>query len=189
MGKSHRDHLLNDAPSEAVAAVNAMLVATVAAHDPEYSRALAHVPEDDEPVTCVYSIYEIEWMLDLEEVDFAYEDAKREHLSECPLCGGDEEGACDFFDYYESGPGGRAYADAPWVWDDDTQEWDAPGAEIMLIENESTVQLVKSPETWRRGWCSPCYPGQCDSDTEGDVLCYKLPSEYLRGDWIPTWRV
>jgi len=185
MPKSHRDHLLYDAPDN-VAAVNAMLIGTATVHDPEYAAALENEPSDEEPVTCVYSVHDVAWeWLDLEEIDFAYEDAKQEHLAECVECREESDCVCakweEINDHFECGPGGRAYADAPWVLGDDGK-WDAPGCTIMLIENETTVQLVKSPETWRRGWCSPCYPGQCDADAEGDVLCFRLPNEYLRGD-------
>lgn len=184
--KSHADALLN-ASSPIVASVNAGLLATVAQYDPEYAAALRCVPSDDEPVTGVYSIHDVDWdcVTSLEELDVGYEDAKREHEAECPICRGEVEGDCDFFiDYMNDGGGGRAYADTNWVFDEETQEWDAPDATLLILENESTVQVVKSPHTERSGWCSPSYPGQADPDSVGDILHYALPPDCLRGVWI-----
>lgn len=182
-GQSHAEALLA-ADSPIVASVNAGLITNAERFDPEYAAALRRVPSDDEPVTGVYSTGDVDLdaVLCLEELDYAYEDAVREHEAECAICRGEVEGDCDFFDFWDSQPGGRAWADAPWVFDEETQQWDAPDATLMILENEDTVQVVKSPVTARRGWCSPCYPGQCCMDTPGDILCYALPDDYLRGD-------
>ena len=182
-GQSHAEALLSD-PSPIMASVNAGLIANAARYDPEYAEALRRVPSDDEPVTGVYSIHDVDWdaVLSLEELDVGYEDAVREHETECPICRGEVEGDCDFFIDFTSDGGGRAYADANWIFDEDTQKWDAPTATLLILENEDTVQVVKSPVTARRGWCSPCFLGQCCMDTPGDILCYALPDDYLRGD-------
>ena len=179
--QSHADALLSD-PSPIVASVNAGLIANAAQYDPEYAAALRRVPSDDEPVTGVYSVHDVDWdcVLSLEELDVGYEEAKREHEAECPICRGEVEGDCDFFiDYMNDGGGGRAYADKPWSLGEDGL-WDAPGAELIILENESTVQCVKSPVTKRGGWASPCFAGQVDADAAGDILYYALPDDCLR---------
>jgi len=49
-----------------------------------------------------------------------------------------------------------------------------------LINNDSnTVQIVWSKYTKNCLWCSPCYPGQGDLDSDGDVLTYAVPQEFL----------
>ena len=186
LGQRHVDAMLSPTNSAPVLHANSLLVASSLRCDPEYAAALRIVADEEHPVTGVYSVSDIAWECvdGLEELDAGYEDAKREHLEECAICREEEEGYCDWDDYCESGPGGRAYADTPWVWDDEAQEWDAPGATLMFFEGESEVQVVKSPVTMKRGWASPCFPGQTCSDTPGDVPCFAMPDDLLRGD---TW--
>lgn len=105
----------------------------------------------------------------LEEFDCAWQ----EHLEQCEK---DEHDYCDVEQTV------CYYSDAPFVWTD--YGWDNPGATFTLKVNwdRMTYQCILSPVTGLRGRCSLCYPGQADVDADGDIECYLVPDEYLRGE-------
>ena|SRR3990172_11988751 len=149
------------------------------------------------PITCVYSLNKldfdaIEALKSLDERFDTWKDSvdyrvAENHSKYCDLiCYGetDEDGcftqdtlAAQCCSCYENGNPRRWYTDGKWAKNDGLL--DVMDATIILIVNEETVQLLKSPETWERGLASLCYPGQCCAETEGDVLCYKLPKNFL----------
>lgn len=88
-----------------------------------------------------------------------------------------DEEACD-----EEGSSEGAYADAKWE-PDGRKGWHAPGATWVVVVGEAYVQVVKSNVVELHRWCSPCYPGQADLESEGgDVLCFAIPEDLLIGD-------
>lgn len=152
----------------------------------------------DFPLTCVYRIHDVDldsleylhmWDEDWNEwlTSPEYKIAKN-HLYLCDLCKFCETNSDGIFSAetlgtqtcscWENSSPRIWYTDGKWVQSPDGL-WDAKEASILLVVNESTIQLLKSPETWKRGFASPCYPGQCCSDTDGSVVCYKLPQEFL----------
>lgn len=75
------------------------------------------------------------------------------------------------------------YSDRQFFSTDLSVAWlDAHADQFLLKVNwdRGTYQVLKSPVTELHGWCSPCYPGQADVDSDGDVECYVLPEEYRR---------
>lgn len=96
---------------------------------------------------------------------------------------------CGFRDSFPWEPSEKYYSDKPIINTD--EGLDSPDATIVFCHNLecNTLQLLKSPLTGKRGLCSPCYPGQAESDTEGDTLCYRFPNFMLSKDkWVGTDR-
>lgn len=143
------------------------------------------MPEVPEARTCVYSLHEVDLdsLYSYKELSFE----RMEHEPTCALCkaeGFPAEDCEEAQDMCYFSEGGGWYSDVEPVWDEENKYWDHPGATILLRVNSShpTVQLVRSPRTWERGLCSPCYPDQCDSSCPGELTCYRLPEDLERGE-------
>lgn len=55
-------------------------------------------------------------------------------------------------------------------------------AGYSAIVNESTTQVLRSNTTVRAAGCSPCYPGQADIGSTGDMMAYTLPADCFDGE-------
>lgn len=50
---------------------------------------------------------------------------------------------------------------------------------ILELMRDGDIFVIKSPYVTRRGFCSPCAPGACHLESEGDVLCYCLGEDWF----------
>lgn len=78
----------------------------------------------------------------------------------------------------ESGP----HLIGDWKKDEETGEWEPDrdredGHGYSAIVREDVTQVIWSRTTKRAHYCSPCYPGQVDIDTDGEYLGYTLPED------------
>lgn len=115
--------------------------------------------------------------------EFAEEDGYSDFLEASEAA--DHAADCEWHDDHESCCCGCADCWEPTeVWSTNglwsrtlTGQLEATGTLVFVYDNnDNIVQVVRSPLTWNRGECSPCYPGQADADTPGAVRCYRLPN-------------
>lgn len=78
----------------------------------------------------------------------------------------DGEEIADSFDveYNNDGP-------SPYLYESDGY--------ILELGRDGDIFVLKSPYVTKRGFCSPCAPGACHLETDGDVLCYCLDPEWF----------
>ena len=63
-----------------------------------------------------------------------------------------------------------------WLKDDEGKYYPNPEGEYAIIVGEIYMQVVFSKYIKHNvGLCSPCYPGQADPDSKGQMSCYDLP--------------
>lgn len=148
--------------------------------------------EIKEPLVSVGSANNLDWDIiftSLDEYDIDYMFAELEHKQECDKCQQGED--CEELEDLENGiwdssDSTMIYTDGEVkiVEEDGHFNWDVINAEVIIKYNcgYNTFQVLKSPNTTKHGYSSMCYPGQCDLDAEGDVLCYDLPDEYKHVD-------
>lgn len=55
-------------------------------------------------------------------------------------------------------------------------------AEISAILRGSTIQIVRSDYVAKGTPCSPCFPGQCTIDPQGECLCYAPAPDFYDED-------
>jgi len=153
------------------------------------------------PVTGVVSLNSTEWVY--EECDYrevanlSYDEGLKYHIADrtaewvtesddtsaVPPDDLLEEWQDQYGEFYESQ--GDTILIGDWLKDNDGL-WGADhngssGYSAIVDYDTNNVQVVWSTVVTRAALCSPCYPGQCDLDTEGDYLAYDLPLE-LYGD-------
>lgn len=61
---------------------------------------------------------------------------------------------------------------------DDQGNFDDSKATVIIILNEDTYQVIKSPCIGKHAPSSLCYPGQCNLDEDGEFFAYELPEDY-----------
>lgn len=66
-----------------------------------------------------------------------------------------------------------------WKKDEDGEYIPDESGEYAAIVGEIYTQCVWSKTVTRGALCSPCFPGQVDSDSDGDFLAYALPADLL----------
>jgi hypothetical protein len=71
--------------------------------------------------------------------------------------------------------------DGAWLWFPNQKIGFIPDteAEYSAIVGEIYTQVVRSKWGINCNLCSPCYPGQGDADTPGNVLSYSLPPDVV----------
>lgn len=69
-------------------------------------------------------------------------------------------------DFMESGP-----------WDYEDEEYK------LHLDEHNDLWVLKSPYVTNRGFCSPCAPGACHLESDGDALCYCLGSDWFDDDF------
>lgn len=146
--------------------------------------------EEEEPLTGVGSGHDLDYdsLYSLDEHDVEYEITVKEHEENCKKCQNDEYckelEEINEFEWYDTT---KIFTDGDFILEkiEDDWQWDVKYDTITIKLNidQNTFQVLKSPVTTRKGYASMCYPGQCDLDTEGDVLCYDLPEDSKREDW------
>lgn len=113
-----------------------------------------------------------------------YDDAIEEHEKECEVCQKDEycKKREKISEYIENDY--EIYTDGDFVKGDDGQyDIKNDNFTIQINYGRYTFQILKSPLIVKRGFCSLCYPNQCDLDNlDGDNDCYGLPDDYRRLD-------
>ena len=147
------------------------------------------------PTTGVVSNHSIEFlsevMFESGSIDLNWE----EHIKECQgLCSHcrceHESGKCDCSTLeHEYDPTGEHDNCGPretgtvliggWKKDSDGKLEANRESEYSAIVGETETQVVWSRHTTRASLCSPCFPGQADLNTPGDVLAYCLPPEMM----------
>lgn len=122
------------------------------------------------PVPGVGSIHEIDFDELLYGRLFELDLAWLRHLEECPEADHEfcvvEQEEC-------------LYSDAMWEKGQDGQ-WKRHFYLTLIQVNwhRATYQVIRSGTTEKHGWASPCYPGQAEVNTDGDIECFVLP------DWL-----
>ena len=145
--------------------------------------------DSEKPVTGVLSVNNIMWEYLDDDICLICEGWSKElaeiqdcpgceHLldedGDCPECGWSKERQYDFMECDSS----HEKLIGDWI-KDETGKYDVDySGEFAGIVRESTIQVVYSKTTKLSSLASPCFPGQCDADSDGDFLCYTLP-EYL----------
>ena len=73
-----------------------------------------------------------------------------------------------------------------WLQDEQDKYYPDPDGEYAMIydSNNNIYQVVHSKFAIKSYHCSPCYPGQGDIDTEGELISYCLPPDMMREEWI-----
>lgn len=110
-------------------------------------------------------------LYDCEFIDLTWE----EHLKECKnkdhdFCGPQETDRCLF---------------GSWIKKKGLYQPKRGGLYAAIYNTDhNTVQVVKSRFAIQCNRCSPCYPGQGDVDTPGDLWAYCLPPELFREEWL-----
>lgn len=108
-----------------------------------------------------------------EEIDNAIDLEYVEHLAQCQ----DRDCIDRDHDYWENQE--PAYL-IGFRYNETTEEYDPdPAAEYSAIWSGTTIQVVKSEWYIRGGLCSPCFPGQVDATTDGDILAYSIPPDVI----------
>ena len=107
-------------------------------------------------------------------IDLSYE----EHIVECE--GYLKEGCCEC----DLETGTTLMGD--WLKGEDGLYDANPDGEYSAIYNPdlNTLQVIRSKFKIKCNWCSPCYPGQGDVDTPGDVEAYMLPPDIMDEEWL-----
>ncbi len=123
----------------------------------------------DQPTTGVIHNHSVEFLsdeiFDVDSIDLAWED----HLADC-----DDE------DHDHCGPDSMGTVlIGGWIKDSDGRYSPDKESEYSAIVGEVNTQVVWSRHTDRAALCSPCYPGQADLETPGDVLAFTLPADLL----------
>lgn len=121
--------------------------------------------------TGVHNANDVDWLWEEEGIDLAWE----EHLETCPneyhdFCGPETQGTTLY---------------GNWV-KEKGQYHPKRGGEFAAIYNpdHNTIQVVSSRYVIKCYHCSPCYPGQGDVDTSGDMWAYCLPPDMMREEWV-----
>ena len=57
-----------------------------------------------------------------------------------------------------------------------------PEAEFSAIVGEIYTQVIASKYILRGNLCSPCYPGQVDADSNGEILAFSFPKDSFEKD-------
>ena len=126
-------------------------------------------------VTGVHSGNDVEHWDDFDSgIDLDYE----EHIKECEAYL--KDGCCDCM----LDTGRTLFGN--WVKDEDGLYDADPNGEYSAIynPNENTIQVVRSRFKIKCLHCSPCYPGQGDVDTPGDLVAYMLPPDMMQEGWV-----
>jgi len=163
-----------------------------------------------ECVTGVHSGNDVEFFYeDRDSISLAYE----EHLKECkgqcincycnhkfgkcecrdvrpdykvPCTNYEPDEGCHDMCFCSNGDDTTLYGD--WHKDRKSSKWKEYNGkkEYSAIHNENynTIQVVKSNWIAKSYACSPCYPGQADLDTTGDLNGYCLPPELMKEEWV-----
>lgn len=124
-------------------------------------------------VPCVYHANDIPWVHDL--VVYGIDLGWLAHLEDC-----DEE------DHDICGP--ESYEGVVLIgdWKQDSQGRyvvnRSGSKEFAAIYLDGDVHVIWSTRRGKRGWCSPCAPGQCHARTPGPQRCYVLPKEWEQDD-------
>ena len=133
---------------------------------------------------------------DYEFIDLQYEGAKKEAFIdkyiELVNAGMDENDAEDeaknFVDCEWECPimdsTDQLYGD--WLKDEEGKYYPNPNGEYAMIYdgNINIYQVVYSKYAIKSYHCSPCYPGQGDIDTPGELLAYCLPPDIMDDKWL-----
>jgi hypothetical protein len=132
----------------------------------------------EEPITGVLSVHSVNW----EYMDYGIcldcESIIEEIESDESL---DEDGRQDELDSVECDSSHvKLYGD--WIQDDNGQYAPDKNKEFAAIGHESELQIIWSTAVTRGALCSPCFPGQCDLDSEGEFMAYTLPDDLIRKD-------
>jgi len=98
-----------------------------------------------------------------------------------------EEQANDFVDnewMYDSCGTDQLYGS--WLQDEQDKYYPDPDGEYAMIydSNNNIYQVVYSKFAIKSYHCSPCYPGQGDIDTEGELIAYCLPPDMMDERWL-----
>jgi hypothetical protein len=102
---------------------------------------------------------------------------------------GDEDDTCNQFDMSDMGYWDNyqqtsiliGFKEANEEYEEDES---APYSAIIGLDNAfgGTVQVTRSKFFIKGSWCSPCFPGQVDADTEGSILAFALDPEDIHTD-------
>ena len=136
--------------------------------------------EKGKPTTGVFTLNMLEWIHDdmMDGVDLGYETYLDELPDdEEPEYGG--ESGTTLIGFVET----TADDDKAWYVIGDKAWKPDPSAEYSAICGEYYVQVIASVWRIRGALCSPCYPGQVDGDTNGEVLAYSIPPEVVGSDY------
>lgn len=126
-------------------------------------------------VTGVHNANDIEHWDDIEQgIDLDYE----AHTKECETY--QQEGSCECFT--DTG----TTLIGSWKKDTEDKYEPNPDGEYSAIYNPdyNTIQVVRSKYTIKCAPCSPCYPGQGDVDSPGDLIGFMLPPDMMREEWV-----
>ncbi len=124
-------------------------------------------------VTGVHSVHDCEWLFE-EEVDLDWEERLEEE--EYPDSYGPDEAGVTLY--------------GQWIRRKDGLWEVAPDAEWAATwrPDSFTVHVLKSTHCIHCACCSPCYPGQGDTDIPpgryGDLWAYILPPDLINEEWI-----
>jgi len=120
--------------------------------------------DTNKPTTGVFCMNRMAWIDDdiTNGIDLAWE----RHVSQCDNEDHDSCGPCErgtILIGFKKGESGKYKED--------------PAAEYSAIVGETDIQVTRSKWLINGEWCSPCYPGQVDGDTEGPWLAYSVPPD------------
>ena len=123
-------------------------------------------------ITGVHDANSIAWLWDEEDIDLAW----KLHLEECL-----EEDHCDC--YCDNGSSIRLYGS--WKSSKGIFTPSRTGEFSAIFNPDSnTLQVLRSNYVIRCNHCSPCFPGQGDVDSDGEIWAYCLPPDYMDEKWI-----
>ena len=147
----------------------------------------------NEPVPCVYSRHAVAYdsILNLQQVnddflgwiaDPALGKNPNNHSERCRYRKTGVATACTC---WEAGTNDTiSYTDGQWLVDyaSGTYRLDPnEHADLIIVETQLGLHVVKAYDRWLRGLCSPSCPGQCDAEADGSIYCYRLP------DYLLSW--
>lgn len=123
-------------------------------------------------------------------VDLHYEEARAEREAE--LLEEEAEDIDEILDREFEDFQGETHLYGDWLKNEDTGKWepDEEMGEFAAIydNNDNIIQVVWSIWAKPAHYCSPCYPGQGDLDTEGDYyFAYCLPPELMNEAWLEEY--
>lgn len=123
------------------------------------------------PVTGVGNINDIDFdsLYGLSSLDLDFE----AHKAECKKCQAEED--CEVAMDWQ--PSVEMFAEK---FEMEKGTWGSFGDLLIKVNYDyGTYQVLLSPKTEFHGKCSPCYPGQANIDSTGNIECYVLPDEYI----------
>lgn len=126
-------------------------------------------------------------------MEFVWDEFMNDCRPDCLFCKQESEKECDACSLDFSGRGiwiglisTEEKTEDTLFWNEETKEglMINPNAEWVARYNPeyNTIQIIKSNWATHCHKCSPCYPGQGDLDTPGDLCCAYAPPPEVIGD-------